>query len=68
MVKLILLVLSLLLSGSAADTEKSASAGYGKLFEAGGSGWDPNGLPPPQGDDAGPMTDVGHGWDPDGLK
>lgn len=54
MFKLILVVLSLLL--------------YGQVFEAGGPGWDPNGSPVPQEDDAGPTTDGGPGWDPDGLK
>jgi len=34
-------------------------AGYARIFEAAGPGWDPNGSPVPQ---------VGHGWDPDGLN
>lgn len=34
-------------------------AGYAHLFEAAGSGWDPNGSPAPQ---------AGPGWDPDGLS
>ncbi|MFL6203164.1 MAG: hypothetical protein ACJ76J_28690 [Thermoanaerobaculia bacterium] len=68
MLKLILMALSLLLWGSGAGTEKSASAGYGQVFEAAGPGWDPDGSPAPQGDDIGPTTDAGPGWDPDGLK
>lgn len=66
MFKLILLALSLLLWGSGADTERSASSGYGHVFEAGGSGWDPDGSPAPQGDNAGSPTDGGSGWDPNG--
>lgn len=67
MFKLILMALSLLLWGSGAGTERSASAGYSQVFEAGGSGWDPNGSPAPQGG-TGPTEDAGSGWDPDGLK
>lgn len=37
------------------------------LFEAAGSGWDPNGSPAPQGG-TGLTADGGSGWDPDGLN
>jgi hypothetical protein len=57
MFKLILMALSLLLWNSGVGLEKSASAGYDHVFEAAGSGWDPNSSPVPQG---------GPGWDPNG--
>lgn len=66
MFRLILMTLSLLLWGSGTGAEKSASAWYGQVLEAAGPGWDPDGSPAPQGDDAGPTTDGGPGWDPNG--
>jgi hypothetical protein len=51
----LLMALSLLLWGSGAGTERSASAGYSQVFEAGGSGWDPDGFPAPQEEGAAPL-------------